>query len=227
MSEDRKIVLKFKTQAARATNNYLELVLAIHNKRNERSLEALLAEQLVMSVAVIWESFITDLLLTYATIDSYKAIRALRDRIIKSTKDRFGSEVSKRIRFSIRGKLGRQRIAALLDPKGWNFSDKNTESLSQRANELLAAQFAIRFTLSSDDTFFLDYLKSLRNYLAHRSRSSKTALKEAIAELKGNSNAFFVGTLSDVGVYLKRKGPDGKTRAVVIVNRLMEIAEKL
>ena len=60
MSEDRKIVLKFKTHASRAVKNHSELVLAVHNKRNERSLETHLAEQLVMSVAVGWESFLTD-----------------------------------------------------------------------------------------------------------------------------------------------------------------------
>lgn len=227
MSEDRKIVLKFKSQASRAVQNYTELVLAVHNKRNEASLEALLAEQLVMSVAVGWESFLTDLLLTYAMLDSKKSMDSLQYRILNSIKDRYGSDAAKSIRFSIGKTLSKIRMAGLLDARGWNLSVKNAESLSQRANDLLAAQFAKKFTLVAEDMVFLDFLIALRNYLAHRSSASRTALKDTAARLEGGSNAALQGVLTNIGPYLRRKGSDGKTRAVVIVTRLIEIAEKL
>ena len=160
-------------------------------------------------------------------LDSTKAIHSLQDRILKSTKDRFGSDAAKSIRFSIEKTLSKARIAGLLDPKGWNFSEKNAESLSKRANELLAAQFAKKFALTAEDMTFLDFLISLRNYLAHRSAASRTALKTATTQLEGESNAALRGTVSNVGSYLKKKSSSGKTRAVVIVGRLVEIAEKL
>jgi hypothetical protein len=180
-----------------------------------------------MSVAVGWEGFLSELLLTYVMLDSKKAIDALRDRILKSTKERFGSDAAKSTSVLISKTLTKARVAGLLDPRGWNFSEKNAASLSQRANDLLAAQFAKKFTLAAEDMVFLDLVISLRNYLAHRSSASRTALKAAIAQLKGERNDPLRGTFNIIGPYLRWSGSDSNPRAVVIVNRLVEIAEKL
>jgi hypothetical protein len=227
MSEDRTVISKFKYRASRAVKDHAELLLAVHNKRNERSLQSLLAEQLVMSVAVVWEGFLTDLLITYAALDSRKASDSLRERILKSARERFGNEAAKTIRFALPKKLSKARIAALFDPKGWNFSFSTADLLSQRANELLVAQYAKKFTLDAEDMMFLQFLVTMRNYLGHRSPSSRDVLTEVIAKLGAGRNTPFHGVFTDVGSYLKKKDTVGNTRAVLIVNRLIEIADKV
>ena len=227
MSEDRKIVAKFRAQASRAITNYDELVLAVHNKRNQQSLETLLAEQLVMSVAVAWEAFLTDLIITYLTLDANKGVKSLKDRIVSSVKDRYGTDAARILRFSVPKSLSKARVAGLVDPKGWNFSLATADSLSQKANDLLAGHYAKRFTLEADDSHFLDFLVSIRNYLGHRSDASRTALKDAISALGAGANASLNGALKDIGTYLKTKDESGKPRAVIVANRLIQIAGKL
>jgi hypothetical protein len=46
-------------------NLYDELVLAVHEKKRQQSLESMLAEHCVLGVAVMWEAFVHDLIVSY------------------------------------------------------------------------------------------------------------------------------------------------------------------
>lgn len=218
---------RFDERASRALHNHQELVMAVHNKRNQSALESLLAEQLVMSMAVAWEAFITDLLVTYVSMNPDPSIVALKTKILRSTSERFGPDAAKAVRFSFPKSITKARAAGLTDPKGWNISVNSAESLSKRANELLAAQHAKKFSLNADDSQLFDLTICIRNYLGHRSTSSRKTLKSAIAAITGDANSFLVGRFNDAGTYLKKKDSSGDTRAVFLVRQLIQIAHKL
>jgi hypothetical protein len=201
--------------------------MAVYNKRNQPSLESLLASQLVMSIAVAWEAFLTDLLITYVTLNPQPTIDSLKERIIRSTTDRFGSNAAKGIRFSFPRNLTKSHASGLTDPKGWNIPLNSAEALSHRANDLLAAQYAKKFSLNADDSNFIDLIICLRNFLSHRSSASRQELVKSIGSISGGSNSFLAGRFRDAENYLKFKANGTDTRAVLIVRRLVEIAQKL
>ena len=202
MSADRQVIKRFEKRVSRSKDNYDEFVMAVHNKRNQPSLESQLAEQLVMSVAVAWEAFITDLLIAYVTLDPKASIESLKSKISKSLNDKYGVDAAKAVKFSFPKSLTKARAAAFIDPKGWNIPLKSSEALSQRANELLSAQNAKKFSLNADDSHFLDFVICARNYLSHRSDASRQALKTAISQA-GGKNDFLASRFADIGTYLK------------------------
>ena len=65
-------------------SHHRELKIAIHNKRNEASLQSELAIQLALSLSVLWESFIHDILVAYILTDSARALCSLEERVRQS-----------------------------------------------------------------------------------------------------------------------------------------------
>ena len=226
MSEDRKVIAKIDALGKRALSSHSELVLAVYNKRNQASLASLLAEQLVISIAVAWESFLSQLMLAYVAIDSKQGVQGLQERIRQAVETRFGVEASKMVRFSDPIVLTSARLAALFDPKGWNLTPTSAEGLSNQANQLLAGHHARKFTLENADARFVDFCLAIRNFLSHRSAGSRQALNNGVSDLAGPDVAL-KGHLGPVGAYLKTKAVPSETRAIFIVNRLIGIANKL
>ena len=122
--------------------------------------------------------------------------------------------------------MTKARATALVDPKGWNISLSSAGALSSRANELLIAQHAKKFSLNADDSDFINFTTLIRNYLSHRSDSSRQELKDAIDDAKG-TNAFLKDGFTNISVYLKSKDSNGDTRAILIIRRLIQIADQL
>lgn len=224
MSEN-SVVTRFNRRLDASIDYHRELILAIHGKRRESSLESMLVEQFVLYVAVLWELFINDLILTYLTTSPDTYLETLEERIAQSLEGRFGSAVAKCNTFEAPTTPSRDRIAALVDPRGFNVGAQNAAILAKRANELLAAPYAKKFVLAQDDAQFIDFLIALRNFLGHRSKGSRQSLKDAINELHG-ANADLRSQFRDIAVYLKsRVGAD--SRAVVIARRLIAVATGL
>jgi len=206
---------------------YTELLIAIHNKKNEAMLKSMLAKQLTFSTLSIWEAFISDLLIAYVAANPGKMVEDLKDRVEQSILSKFGSEPAKTMKLNIKFPLSRTRVAAILDPKGFNVTLKTSKQLTERANQILPARFAKKFSLHAPEAEFYDFAIALRNYLAHGSTSSRSYLKETISSLSRDENKMFKDSITDIGMYLKEIVSSKKTRAILLSERLEKLAKKI
>jgi hypothetical protein len=123
------------------------------------------------------------------------------------------------------GTLSRSEVEMLLDPKGENITASDPSKLADKANKLIAAGFAPRFSLDADDAQFLTLLVSLRNFLAHRSDASRRKLRIVAAAQAGN-NIALRATIANFPMYIKYSDTTG-ARVQHIVTRLKQLATKI
>ncbi len=227
MTPSEKVKANFKRRLSKAVDCHSDLMLAVHKMLNQAALETMLVEQFAMLSVVQWESFLNDIIIAYAVMRPGAAMKNLKTRIEQSVEVKFGERAAKCINFKVKKPIPWERIVGLLDPKDWNITVTSAEKLSSKANEILAAEFAKRFSLDKADAQFIDFAVALRNYLSHRSDASRAELKRTLQELSEPNNAFFKAKLIDSGTYLKTKNATGKTRAGAFAERLIEVSEKL
>jgi hypothetical protein len=221
-----KVRKTFCKRISDVTRSHEELILAVHNKKSEQALKTMLVEQYVMLSVVLWESFVNDIFLAYALDNSSVAVGNLKRRIGQSVEGKFGAHAASCIRFSVRQPITKGRLALLLDPKNWNITVRSAEELSSKANELLHARSAKKFSLAKSDAQFLDFVVAFRNFLSHRSKGSRATMKEALSRITEADNKFLCGSTKNVGGYLKYVCTGGNSRAVSFVNRLVTLAAK-
>ena len=225
-SENKDVVRKFTKRLTAAIEYHRELLLAVHLKTHQASLETMLAEQFTFNSAVLWEGFLSDILLSYVVMNPKTYLTSLEARVSQSLKERFGSEVVRYHGITFPTKISRTQAKALIDPKQFNITVRSAAGLAQKANDLLIAKYAKSFTLAAEDARLVDFSIAIRNYLGHRSSASRDSLKAAVQPLVG-VNADLQGNIRDVGSYLKHKNAQGDTRAIVLARRIITIAGKL
>jgi len=140
---------------------------------------------------------------------------------------KFGKPVARLTRFDRPSDLTANKVAALVDPAGWNLSLSSASKLASRANEMLASRFARRFSLDEEDGAFLEFSVALRNYLGHKSTKARKNLRVAHAQLSGGKNDAFIAPITNLGAFLKGKNADGNSRVRLHALRLVEIASAL
>jgi hypothetical protein len=145
---------------------------------------------------------------------------------MQSVREKFGHPTAQFLRFTPPTQISLAQTRAMVDPKEFNITITSADVLTRRANELLEAKYARLFTLNPEFAQFVNYIIAARNYLAHRSKSSRKQLKSAVGVLEG-PNLPFAGSVSKVGSYLKARDAQNQTRAIVIARRLIVLAEIL
>lgn len=204
-----------------------ELLLAVHAKHRQASLETLIIEQSVMLTTVLWEVFISDLVVAYVHMNPKPCLESHKDRFRQSVGEKFAG-ISKWVSFDAPTGVTLAQAEKLLDPKGWNVTAGSAQKLSDLANRHLSAANARRFSLQADDRDFVDYLVSLRNYLSHRSPDSRTIFLDSVRTLKaGGANDPLKGQVRNVGSYLKQAVAPNIRRVNLIGQRTVEISTKL
>lgn len=225
MKPEQKVVGKFTARIATTVGYHRELLMSVHLKKHQASLESIIVEQFVLSTAVQWEVLLSDLLLTYLVKGPKPYLESLRKRVSQSIKDRYGPDIARTASFSLPAALTVKRAKAFVDPKGFNVSAADSAELTKRANELLEAQYAKRFTLAADDSQLIDFVVAMRNYLGHRSKSSRDVLRQSIAVLSG-PNSDLNGKFVDSGTFLKHR-VGGDPRSIIVATRLDQVARTL
>jgi hypothetical protein len=220
------VIRKFRKRINATVINHRELLLAVHEKRRQASLESMLAEQFALNVAVLWEVFLSDLLMAYVSEDPRTYMGDLQGRIKQSVRERFGQEASKCMKLDFPATVAPDRIAAWLDPKDFNVTVKSADALAQRANSMLSALHAKKFTLEPEDSEIVDFTVALRHYLAHRSIASRHQLLQVAKSLSG-PNQELCDTIHKVGPYLKFRTTTGDTRAALVASRLSAVSARL
>jgi hypothetical protein len=227
MSEATNTIDRFQGRIDETLGHYSELLLAVTGKRHQAALETMLAEQCAMSLAVSWEAFINDLLIAYVTMSPEVFKKDLETRLRRSIEDRYGDAV-RWIKLHLPKTPNKFQLVRIVDPKGWNVTANSAEELSKRANQLLPAADAKKFSLDADDSAFVDYLIALRNYLSHRSRASRAEVMRSIRDMQGaGQNASLAGNVTTVGAYLKTRIAGNDTRSHFVGARIIQVSEKL
>jgi len=218
-----KVSSKFVKRLQTSIDYHRELLLAVHLKKHQAGLETMLTEQFVFYIVVVWEVFLHDLLLSYLVMSPELFSKNLKERINQSVRESYGFGASQMVRFNGPKELSIPKAASLADPKGFNITVASSDHLTKRANELLTAKYARLFTLNTEDAQFVDFIISMRNYLAHRSRSARTQLKKTTQQLSGK-NSGLRGSVSNIGIYLKTRNSNDNTRSIIIGKRLIDLA---
>jgi hypothetical protein len=222
------VVADFQKQVASALDLHDELLLSIaHNKKN-KSLESMLAEQCVLGVAVLWEAFIHDLIVSYIEQRSDECVRFHKDKVTQAIEAKSKIFLAW-IAINVPAALTRADIEMMVDPKGWHITADSAETLAKTANQLLSAAHAKKFSLPDADRKFVDLTIAIRNYLSHRSTGSLSIMKQKLAELaKADKKSPLKGAVPSVGAYLKtipKGAPESRTK--VISRSLSTLAGKL
>jgi hypothetical protein len=196
---------------------------AASGSKRRSSLETMLSEQAIMTLAVSWESFLHDVLISYMEHRPKPCLKDHADRIRRSLGERFPG-ASRWVSVTFPDSPTQAQLERLIDPKGRNISATSASTLRDLANRLLAAPYARKFSLNADDSAFIDYLVAVRNFLGHRSNGARERVREAIRALGTNAaNAELTGQTRRLGVYLKQPTASG-TRVNSIGARVLAIA---
>ncbi|MCU1305050.1 MAG: hypothetical protein JWQ87_5334 [Candidatus Sulfotelmatobacter sp.] len=229
MPTPAQVVTAFQNQVASTLNLYDQLFAAVAPSPQKKTLESMLAEQCVLGIAVQWEAFLHDLIVSYieqsptVCVDHHK--KKVGDAITKSKNALFLAWIT----YTIPSPLTRVHIEEMVDPKGWNITADSGDSLAALTGNLLPAPASKKFSLPAVDRKFIDLTIAFRNYLSHRSGGSVATLKDKLALFqKADKASPLRGRITHVGTFLKftPKGAPG-TRAAVIGLNLSALAGKL
>lgn len=224
LEPSKDVVRKFAKRLETGIGYHEELLIAVHLKTHQASLETILAEQFVLNTAVLWEVFLSDILLAYLVMSPKRYMKAFKTRMLQSVKDKFGADAARYTKVDLPARPSATLAASFADPKSFNISVNSAETLTRRANDMLAAQHARRFTLATPDAEFVDFLVAMRNFLGHRSESARQRLRETVSPLTAQ-NARLNSSVANVGAYLKTRDNAGEQRAVYIAKRVLAVAE--
>lgn len=218
------VVREFHLAIDRRLQAHDDLVDALKGRPREQSLHSILAEQCAMSIGVQWEAFATEIMVAHVVLSPRRCIEDLRDRVFHSVEQKFGYAVARRQTLNFPAALSESQALALLDPKAYNIPS-TTEEFKKKANQVLDARHAIKFSLAQPDAEFIEYLVALRNFIAHGSPSSRERLKASVAALAG-SNGPLNSSTSNLGSYLKAKSGT-RQRIALICDRVKQVASQL
>ena len=219
------VTKRFTLRLASLIEYHEELLVAVQGKRRQVALEKMLAEQFAFNIVVLLEGFLSDVLMAYLSTSPQRYSQILKERLTASIKERYGAAASGLVSFKFPREISANTLRKLIDPKQFNLTFPSAEKLSARANELLEAQYARLFTLDAVDAEFLNFTIALRNFLAHRSKSSRATLSQTVSQLS-SGNLTFSPLERDIGAYLRVRNSGDVCRSVEIASRIKGIAAR-
>lgn len=168
----------------------------------------LVAEHSLLAAAILWEGFVSDLIVAYINRDS----SGLAAHVASKTTQTSSDDVAKRAvslghtSLKLKPHLTTAEVRALLDSRGFNITFKSTDDLKQKAGQWLATAHSAYFTgLSAAECSSIEAWHAIRNFLAHRSSSAKQRMQTALADAdlpvalaRGATNK-----VNDVGSFLR------------------------
>lgn len=190
----------------------------------------MVAESSLLSATVLWEGFVTDLFVAYINRDASRLASSFQTRVAESVKSKFGTLVSQRVKVSFPKHMREKDVRTVLDPKEYNLSFGSGADMQQRAADYLATAHAASFgALAASDVASIDAWLGIRNFLAHRSRSSEDRMNDALKaaavpdHLRRNKHR-----VKDVGAFLKAVRPPAEEwRVENYIKAMKAIAQKL
>lgn len=144
--------------------------------------KTLLVEHTFLAAAVLWESFVSDLLIAYVNRDASRFAVHLRNALETDLAPKQREIYSRYASLSIPQHIKKADVVSLIDANGNNITFSNFASLEDAAGRWLAPAHAVRITGRSDlEKATVNAAISIRNHIAHRSQRSLTAMNAALA----------------------------------------------
>lgn len=143
----------------------------------------LTAESALLRAAILWEGFVSDIVVAYVNRDSSGYAEFVRQRLLAEAQGRYGADLVSAVTVAFPSHLKVARVRKLLDDKGYNVTFKSSDDLIGQTQKWLATADSQKFSaLTAAQRASLDACQALRNFLAHRSPSSKKRMANALAK---------------------------------------------
>ncbi len=204
------------------------------NKLKRGQQRKIATENFVLSVGVMFEGFINDLILAYANRDCSKVMDHLESSVKHSfaNNSKAGRAFAKFGEFKRRKHLSKQELKEVLDPNGRNVSFPDYSAIETQARQWLVPLHCEAFVaLSARDRAVVDATIAARNNMAHRSKSSldKVNLAFEAGPLHDTGLRRVQNRIQRVGHYLKTMPNVNieQTRADILAGLLGQAAERL
>ena len=189
-------------------------------------------ENYVLTIGVMFEGYVNDLIFAYANRDCSKVMQHLENslRACLQAAPKAEAAFNKFGDFKHRDHLTKAELKEILDPEGRNTSFPDFAAIEDRAQQWLAAAHAQRFAnLNAQQRAVINAAIAARNNLAHRSKSSLDRLNVAF-----DAGALFptglkrnVNLIQQAGHYLKARPNNGDSRATILGRLLRNASEAL
>jgi hypothetical protein len=194
------------------------------------STKKLVAESSFLAAVVLWDSFISELILGLVNRDSATFTTTAQTQVRAHAEKKFGKTMAGSLKLDLPKHIPAGRVRALIDQKDWNVSFASASEMVSRAQEWLHPTYATHFaSLSPTDRATIDACRAIRNYSAHRSGGAGTTLDAALAHaalpaaLRRSTN-----TVRDIGKYLTATPPGGgQARVATLLADLKRLATVL
>ncbi|MBU2360491.1 MAG: hypothetical protein KKB02_16435 [Alphaproteobacteria bacterium] len=215
----------FDTQLTEATVFYHTVKASLSSAADLTRLSA----STMISVATLWESFISDLIVAYINRDPSQFAVHLQQALKQDMSDKQKQILNRYAPYRPPTSIDRSTITSLIDNNGNNITFSNAQALKKGAKRWVGtANMAGINALTTQQMAIIDLWIALRNHIAHDSERSKTALQSAVSHgaLHGTGLHRAKNAIHTPGVYLKSKHrrPIGNPRIEEILRHMQQIA---
>lgn len=190
----------------------------------------IIAEYSFLGAAILLEGFISDLFVAYINKDNKRFVNAMTGQMAMTSKDDTASRAISFAHIDIATHLTIEKIRKILDPKGWNVSFIDSVDLKRKGGLWLAPPYRTHFTgLSPSHSALFEATKSVRNFLAHRSKASLDMMQTSL-QAPNLPQGFRRGAnmVHAVGSFLDSKPPaSAHTRIEAYLQEVRAIANQL
>lgn len=208
--------------------NFYRATRALISSDRDRSV---LAESALMGIAVLWEGFVSDLLIAYINRDSAKFAVHLKNALEAPMSSKQKNIYSKYALLTVPTHISRADIVSFLDEYGNNITFRNFAELKSQAKLWLTTANVTQInTRTTAQASVVNALIAIRNHLAHRSNRSLDAMNDAlnVGALHGTGLRRGVNRVQHIGGYLKANVPGGNaSRLEAIFRQIGAIAAAL
>lgn len=219
-----------KTDFLAGLQDILDTFIGISRTALSSASKNLMAEYSFLGASILLEGFISDLFVAYINRKNGPFVSYLTSRMQVQATDEHAKRASSLASIDIASHLKLDQIRQILDPRDYNVTFHTSAVLKSRAAQWLDAPHSGYFiSLTSMNCAVMDTIKAVRNYLAHRSGASKTAMQTALlnadlpAELRRGAHK-----VSMVGSYLDAKPtPTSARRLETYLAQCTAIANRL
>jgi hypothetical protein len=173
---------------------------ALQGAEHEKSDISQLASTTFLTLYVAFEKFQSDLFLAYLNRDFSRYQSDIEAKISSSVRKKYGQGVERRTFFTSVKHIRVSDLQGIVDPTGWNLTFRDTGMMKDRATQWLAQDHASRIKgLSDHDARLVDTAKSIRDFIAHGSASSKERMNQNLSTVaQGNHNQFLGRSVQEV-----------------------------
>lgn len=221
----------FKADLKSLRTFYKKALTGLKAQDEEKSQHGTLCELVFQSAYVAFETYISSLFVGFINNDVSVFSADQEKRILTLVENEIGVWHKARTKFVPDVHIPLEQVEELIDPNGYNLTFKTTSDMVKRAKKWLVTKHASGFVaLTKGDIAFLDAARSIRNCLAHQSKSSYERMNACLgsSELVGQYAPFHRGAnlKEDIGAYL-RSVANGQCRLLSYLDALETVAKGL